>query len=183
MAVDMVILARAWFSDSEMNLSFVPGLSFSNSDDNFWASAICELETKAIVTSLSDAPRLPAPAQPEVSNSPTAATPTHSWCSTLRVLFTFASLFIESITNVHNRCHTPTALPAHPAEHPAWPGTWLVRWRSEGSSGSREWRRGARNPRAAQAHGRRPPGRRQRIPRRSRPPLRGRGVLRASCRR
>ena len=73
-AVDMVILARAWFSDSEMNFSLVPGFSFSNSDDNFWASVICELDTKAIVTSFSDAPRLPAPAQPAVSVSPAAAT-------------------------------------------------------------------------------------------------------------
>ena len=69
----MVILARAWFSDSEMNFSLVPGFSFSNSDDSFWASVICELDTMAIVTSFSDAPRLPAPAQPAVSASPAAA--------------------------------------------------------------------------------------------------------------
>ena len=69
----MVILARAWFSDSEMNFSFVPGFSFSNSDDSFWASVICELDTKAIVTSFADAPKLPAPAQPEVTTSPAAA--------------------------------------------------------------------------------------------------------------
>ena len=66
----MVIFARAWFSDSEMNFSLMPGFSFSNSDDSFCASVICELDTRAIVTSLSDAPRLPAPAQPAVSVSP-----------------------------------------------------------------------------------------------------------------
>ena len=66
----MVILARAWFSDSEMNFSLMPGFAFSNSDDNFWASVICELDTIAIVTSLADAPKLPAPAQPEVSDQP-----------------------------------------------------------------------------------------------------------------
>ena len=66
----MVIFARAWFSDSEMNFSLVPGFSFSNSDDSFWASVICELDTRAIVTSFSDAPRLPAPAQPAVSDQP-----------------------------------------------------------------------------------------------------------------
>src|SRR4029078_13481825 len=69
----MVIFARAWFSESEMNFSLVPGFSFSNSDDNFWASVICELETKAIVTSFSDAPRLPAPEQPAVSVTPATA--------------------------------------------------------------------------------------------------------------
>ncbi len=70
MAVDMVIFARAWFSDSEMNFSLTPGFSFSNSVDSFWASAICELDTRAIVTSLSDDPRLPAPAQPDVNDEP-----------------------------------------------------------------------------------------------------------------
>ncbi len=64
-ALDMVIFARAWFSDSEMNFSLVPGFSFSNSDDSFWASVICELETRAIVTSFSDAPRQDAPSSPE----------------------------------------------------------------------------------------------------------------------
>ena len=69
-AVDMVILARAWFSDSVMNFSLVPGFSSSNSVDSFWASVICEFDTKAMVTSFSDAPRLPAPAQPAVSDQP-----------------------------------------------------------------------------------------------------------------
>ena len=69
----MVIFARAWFSDSEMNFSLMPGFSFSNSDDNFWASVICELDTRAIVTSFAEAPKLPAPAQPAVSVRPAAA--------------------------------------------------------------------------------------------------------------
>ena len=69
-AVDMVIFARAWFSDSVMNFSLVPGFSFSNSDDSFCASVICELDTSAMVTSFADAPRLPAPAHPAVSDQP-----------------------------------------------------------------------------------------------------------------
>ncbi len=92
-AVDIVIFARAWFSDSEMNFSFVPGFSFSNSVDSFWASVICELDTRAIVTSLPDAPRLPAPAHPAVSVKPgyrhTGGQPAHRFF--VRV-FTFTSL-------------------------------------------------------------------------------------------
>jgi hypothetical protein len=68
-----------------MNFSFVPGFAFSNSDDNFWASVICQLDTKAIVTSLADAPKLPAPAQPEVTTSPAAAAHNANFLST----FTF----------------------------------------------------------------------------------------------
>src|SRR6185503_20248469 len=97
--------ARAWFSDSEMNFSLVPGFSFSNSDDNFWASVICELETRAIVTSFSEAPRLPAPAQPEVATSPTAAIHDANLCSA----FTLTSPFTVPIANGHNRCHKPGA--------------------------------------------------------------------------
>jgi hypothetical protein len=81
-------LARAWFSDSVMNFSFVPGFSFSNSVDNFWASVICELDTKAIVTSFADDPKLPAPAQPDVTTSPAAAT--HD--ANLRSTFTLTHL-------------------------------------------------------------------------------------------
>ena len=88
MAVDMVIFARAWFSDSEMNFSLTPGFFSSNSDDNSCASVICELDTKAIVTSLSDAPRLPAPAQPAVRTSPDAAPHSASRCTILRIAFT-----------------------------------------------------------------------------------------------
>ncbi len=53
----MVILARAWFSDSEMNFNLMPGFAFSNSDDSFWASVICELDTRAIVTSFVRCPK------------------------------------------------------------------------------------------------------------------------------
>ena len=80
----MVILARAWFSDSVMNFSLVPGLSFSNSDESFWASVICELDTRAIVTSFAEAPRLPAPEHPAVSSSPAAAAHADNLYSTLR---------------------------------------------------------------------------------------------------
>ena len=72
-AVDMVILARAWFSDSVMNFSLVPGFSASNSAESSLASVICEFDTMAIVTSFPDDPRLPAPAQPAVRTNPVAA--------------------------------------------------------------------------------------------------------------
>src|SRR4029078_1181612 len=79
----MVILALAWFSDNEMNFSLTPGFAFSNSDESFWASVICELDTRAIVTSFFDAPRLPAPAQPAVRTKPDAAAHSATRCSTL----------------------------------------------------------------------------------------------------
>src|SRR4051794_38393466 len=129
----MVILARAWFSDSVMNFSLTPGLSFSNSVDNFCASVICELDTNAIVTSLSEAPRLPAPAHPDDNNSPVAATHADSLRNILRLVFTFASLLIEPITNVHNRCRTPTTWPTGHATPPGWRHALRLRWRS-GSS-------------------------------------------------
>ncbi len=89
----MVILARAWFSDSEMNFSLMPGFCFSNSDDSFWASVIWEFETRAMVTSLLDAPRLPAPEQPAVNVRPRATTLTESFRNA-RVAFMFTSLLI-----------------------------------------------------------------------------------------
>src|SRR6476620_5994446 len=107
MAVDMVIFARAWFSDSEMNFSLTPGFAFSNSDDSFWASAICELDTRAIVTSFADAPRLPAPAQPDVRTNPAAAAHSANRCSVLRNGFTFTSLNPAPTANGHSRCHKP----------------------------------------------------------------------------
>src|ERR1700712_2173425 len=118
----MVIFARAWFSDSEMNFNLMPGFAFSNSDDSFWASVICELDTKAMVTSLSDAPRLPAPEQPAVSSRPAATAHTESFRSALVALI-FTPLLVEKIVvsstdpkaNVHTRCRIPIVLPARPS--------------------------------------------------------------------
>src|ERR1700756_410264 len=73
MAVDAVILARAWFSESVMNRNLIP-FAFSTSDESFRASVICELDTIAIVTVLPDAPSDPAPAQPDSVRHTTAIT-------------------------------------------------------------------------------------------------------------
>ncbi|GAB7068411.1 hypothetical protein JCM12141A_27000 [Mycolicibacterium hodleri] len=94
MAVDMVIFARAWFSDSEMNFNLIPGFAFSNSGDSFCASVICELDTRAMVTSLSDAPRLPAPEQPAANVNPRATVHTESFRNA-RVAFIFTSLLVD----------------------------------------------------------------------------------------
>ena len=51
-AVEAVILARAWFSDSVMNLSLISGFSASNLLANFRASVIWEFDTIAMVTVL-----------------------------------------------------------------------------------------------------------------------------------
>ena len=88
-AADMVILARAWFSDSVMNFSFVPGFLASKSDDNSWASVICEFDTKAIVTSSADDPKLPAPAHPAVRTRPDAAAHSDRRCNVLRNILNF----------------------------------------------------------------------------------------------
>src|SRR5258708_33082785 len=129
-AVDIVIFALAWFSDSEMNFSLVPGFSFSNSLESFWASVICELDTKAIVTSFADAPRLPAPAQPEVTTSPVAAAHNASFLST----FTFTSPLTEPTTNGHNQCRRPASWPTCHAVRQGLRGAWRHRWRSAWSS-------------------------------------------------
>src|ERR1700747_792163 len=63
-AVDAVILARAWFSDSEMKRSLTPGCAAASLDDSFMASVICELDTIAMVTVLPEDPKEPAPAHP-----------------------------------------------------------------------------------------------------------------------
>src|SRR6478735_254290 len=128
MAVDIVIFARAWFSDSEMNFSLTPGFAFTNSDDSFCASAICELDTRAIVTSFSDAPRLPAPAQPDVRTKPAATVNSATRCRdvlrALRTLFTFASLSAAPTANEHSRCHKPTSGRAFLEARRVWRGAW-----------------------------------------------------------
>src|SRR5258708_23576859 len=112
-AVDIVIFALAWFSDSEMNFSLVPGFSFSNSDDSFWASVICELDTRAIVTSFADAPKLPAPAHPAVSSRPAVAAHTDSLCSTPRILISLHPLLgIQKPTGTVDVAHQELCQPA-----------------------------------------------------------------------
>jgi hypothetical protein len=64
-AVDMVILARAWFSGSVTNLRWIPGFSASNCGESLMASVICEFETMAMVTMSPPEPSEPAPAHPD----------------------------------------------------------------------------------------------------------------------
>ena len=123
----MVIFARAWFSDSEMNFSLMPGFAFSNSDDSFCASVICELDTRAIVTSLSDAPRLPAPEQPAVSSQPGRPARTPRACRSALSLSSSPHSSTKSLNpkaNGHNRCRIPGASPTCRAARPAWPRAW-----------------------------------------------------------
>src|ERR1700724_2132403 len=75
-AVDAVILARAWFSDSEMKRSLMPGFEASKCFDSLIASVICELDTIAMVTVWPDAPKDPKPAPPARVEHATTATTT-----------------------------------------------------------------------------------------------------------
>src|SRR4051794_21813800 len=66
-AVDAVILARAWFSGRDTNFSPMP-VAFSNSGASAIASFICGLATMAMTSVLLPVPIEPAPAQPVASS-------------------------------------------------------------------------------------------------------------------
>src|SRR4051795_11371974 len=66
-AVDAVILARAWFSGRETNFRLMP-VAFSNSGASEIASFICGLDTIAMTSVLPPVPIEPAPAQPVTSS-------------------------------------------------------------------------------------------------------------------
>src|ERR1700694_5521796 len=126
MEVDAVILARAWFSDSVMNFSLMSGFAASNLLDSARASVICELETMAMVTVLSDAPIEPAPAQPEVKTSPAVAAQAANRCRALRCAFACTSLLTGPTANGHNQCHTPEAGRGCRAARRGWRDAWQL---------------------------------------------------------
>ncbi|QIP41082.1 hypothetical protein G9444_3838 [Rhodococcus erythropolis] len=78
-AVDAVILARAWFSERLTNLRSMPGFSASKAGASLMASCICEFDTIAMVTVRSpEPPSAPAPAHPDTRRQSAAAAAPHT---------------------------------------------------------------------------------------------------------